>query len=239
MSDSATIGHNSLVPFKKRVDDLVDGANKWLAAVPVVQTDEQATRLDDFIKQADAEFKACEAERKAINKPFDDAIAANNDLWRPLATALKTINDLLKPKRTAWLQLMQKRRDDETARKAAEAAALQKAAEEAAKKAESAGTVQDVMAAQEAAKKAEAANEAVNQAVNTKATVKGDYAQRSSSLRTFWSATITDFDRALEHYKADPKVRDAVQSLADADARKFKAALNVPGVAAKSEEKAV
>jgi len=42
---------------------------------------------------------------------------------------------------------------------------------------------------------------------------------RKMSPRTYWSAKITDWDKAMESYKNHPKVRALVQDLADAQAR--------------------
>jgi hypothetical protein len=42
---------------------------------------------------------------------------------------------------------------------------------------------------------------------------------RKMSQRTYWSAKITDWDKAMESYKNHPKVRALVQDLADAQAR--------------------
>lgn len=234
------IGHNAgpdpLDPSRNRVNDLVEAANKWLKAVPEIKDEPTAKACDDFLDQIKKEISALDVDRKAINKPHDIAIAANNDAFRPLTTLLSKVKEMLTPLKTGWLKREQDRLAAE--RKRAEESALQKMreAEELARKA--ATSIEAAVAADTAAAEAEKALAASKRADAAKATVKGDYTSRSSGLRTYWSAKLENYADAVAHYANRQEVREVIQRLADADAREHKTAMNVPGVVAVSDQRA-
>lgn len=227
---------------------LVEAADIWLKALeqPVgdgkpplrkITTEDQAAKAQDFIEQIRKEWKACDDARKAENKPHDDAIKANNEAFRPLLSALEVIANLLKPLQSAWLQEVERRQNEERIRLAREAEQKRKDAEAAAVKAAQATSVQDVIKADRAQREAEQAAAAARVAQKAKPQVHGDYSTRAASLKTYWSAKITDYDKALQHYGKTDKVRDLIQSLADTDARSLHEALQVPGVEPVSERR--
>lgn len=60
---------------------------------------------------------------------------------------------------------------------------------------------------------------------------------RKMSQRTYWSARIADWDKAIAHFSGHPKLRALVQDLADSEARSKSKAL-IDGVEFISEERA-
>ena len=242
MSNLATIGHNSgdtpdiYQPYRDRTNDLVEAANEWLKTVKEI-TDEPTTKAaDDFLGQIKDELAAMDADRKKINKPHDDAIAANNSQFRPLVALLTKSKELLSPLKTAWLQREKARLAAERAAKEAAALKAMQEAEEAARRA--ASSVEAAVRADEAQERAQALLDDAQKASTAKAQVRGDYMARASGLRTYWSAKVEDYDAAVQHYKGHVKVKELIQQLADASAREFKEAMNVPGCKAVSEERA-
>lgn len=233
---TAEIGHNSRTPEQMRVDDLMAAANTWLDTVKEITDEETAKACDDFLKQVKDEADALEKARKALNKPLEDQVKANNDAYRPLSAMLEKAKALLTPLKTKWLKREQDRIAAEKKAKEDEALKALQAAEDAKRAATT--SIQAAVQADEAQKAADAAMAAVEAANKAKAQVKGNYATRSSGLRTYWSATITDYTKAAIHYCDTPKMVALIQQLADADAREFKEALKVPGVEPKSEERA-
>lgn len=238
-----------LTPIRERVDLLIANTNLWMktterqaAGEPIrreIMTPEEAQKLEDFFDQIRKEIKKLETDRKAINKPFEDAVKANNNAFRPFSSALTAIQSILEPIRTLWYKKEEDRLAAEALEKARIAAEEKRRAEEAKRAAEAAATVEDIIVADEAEERAEEAAKVAEAAQEARPQVRGEYTQRAGSLRTFWTAKITDYPKALAHYANDPKVVDAVQLLANADARANKNDLAVPGVVAVSEERAV
>lgn len=240
MSDQ-NVGHNNppadpYAPLRERVDVLVKAANVWLQKVPKITDGPTAKACDDFLNQIKTEISALDLDRKARNKPFETAVKSNNDAFRPLTALLEKAKDLLNPLKTGWLQREQARIAEES--RIAEEAALKALQEAEDAKREAAKSIESAVAADEAQKRADEAMVTVQHAVSQKATVKGDYAVRSSGLRTYWSAIIEDYEKALAHYGPHPKVKELIQQLADADAREQKTVLSVPGCEPHSDQRA-
>lgn len=226
-------------PLKARTDTLVATANQWLGTVKTITDADTAQACDSFLSQVRAELKATDETRKAINKPWADATAANNARFATLTTLLTTAETLLKPLKEGWLKRERDRLDAE--KKVAEEVAL-KALQEAedARKVQAAAiapTVEAALAVETAQAAADTALKGLDQAECAKPLVKGDLSFRASGLRTHWSAEVTDWKLAGSWYLQYASVREAIQQLANADARTQKAALNVPGVKPVSVEK--
>lgn len=237
-----TIGHNNppeedtRTPEQKRVDDLMAAANTWLATCKEITDEATAKACDDFLQQIKDEADALEEARRAFNAPLEKQVKDNNAAYKPLTALLDKAKLLLTPLKTKWLQ---RERDRLAAEKAAaEKLAAKKLAEAEEAKKLAATSIQAAVKADEAIEQAEDAANAATVAAAKKAQVKGNYATKASSLRTYWSAVITDYPLAANHYREHQKVRDLIQSLADADAREHKDKLAIPGVEAKSEERA-
>lgn len=230
------IGHNQFAPIKARVDALVAAANAWLGEVKEIADLDTANACDDFLNQIKAELTALDTERKTLNKPHDEAIKANNDAFRPLTALLDKAKTLLTPLKTGWLKREQDRIAAEKRRAEEEALRKMQEAEDAKRAAGS--SVEAAVAADDAQKAADEALAQASRVASLKPQVKGDHSARASGLRTHWSAAITDYPKALQHYGNHPEVRAVVERLANADARDQKAALQVPGVEPKSEQRA-
>ena len=115
-------------------------------------------------------------------------------------------------------------------------------AEEARKAAEvnEGDVVENHVLAQQAEERADEAVKDAERVAKSRTSVKGDFSARASYLRTSWYAEITDCDKALEHYRNHPKVREVIQSLASADARspEKRNGPAIPGVEFQSQQTA-
>lgn len=230
-----------MTPFtaaSQRVTELVETANVWLASVKEIADENTATACQGFLDQVNAETKAVETDRRTEKKPHEDAAKAVDIKYRPLSTRLDTIKTLLLPLKTAWLQKEQARKDAEAAAARAEAERLRRLAEEAAAAAAQNTTVEAVIAADEINNSVKQAETAARRIENDKAQVRSHFGTRASGLRTYWSARITDYRKALKHYSERAEVREVIERLAAADARTLKDDLKVPGVEAYSEQRA-
>ncbi len=238
---SATIGHNQppedkYAPYRDRTHDIVESANDWLKSVKEITDLPTAKACDDFLKQISDEIAAIKSDRMAWNKPYEDAVKANNEAFRPISTLLEKCQELLKPLKVRWLQREKDRLAKERAEKEAAALkAMQDAADAAAKATTS---VEAAVRADEAQERASELLDAAQKASTAKAQVKGDYATKASGLRTYWKAEITGFRQAMLHYENHPKMVELVQELADADARADKSQMAVPGCKPVSEDRA-
>lgn len=235
------MGHNQppdqLLPIKARVEALLANTNAWMK-IPMIATEEQAALLEDAYNQVRAEAKdngKVDAERKAMNKPHQDAVKANNAAFEPLFTKLNAMLKVLGRLRDGWLAKVQAEQDRQRIESARALAAAQEAARKVAEK--PAQTVEDIILVEEAQEAVEAAEVVATQAAQAKPQIRGEHSARAGSFRTFYSAEVTDLAAAVAHYT--PQLRDAVQSLADADARRMKEALAVPGVKLKTEQRGV
>ncbi len=237
----AQIGDNSgesadkYAPYRNRTSDIVEAANVWLKKVTEITDEPTAKACDDFLAQIAGELKAIDADRKAWNKPHDDAIAANNNTFKPMTLLLDKAKMLLSPLKVKWLQREKDRLAQERAAKEAAALKAMQEAEDAARKATT--SVEAAVRADEAQERAQEALDASAAADKAKASVKGDVV-RASGLRTYWSATVEDWNAAAQHYCNTPAVQAAIQVAANANAREQKAAMKVPGCKAISEERA-
>lgn len=240
------IGHNvppaadNFPAIKGRADQLAATANEWLANVKAITDLKTAEACDSFLAQVRAEMKAADKDRKAINAPHETEVKANNERFRGVTALLETCERLLSPLKAGWLQ---RERDRLAAEKAAAEAAAFKAmqeAEDARKAAEAAAapSVQAALVVEQTAAKADAAIAALAEAEKARPVVKGGLAARASGLRTYWFAVVNDWDKAVAHYSEDPKVREVVQALANAEARASHEHMMVAGAVAKFEERA-
>lgn len=230
-------GHDIYAPYRDRTNDIVEAANVWLKSIKEITDEPTAKACDDFLGQIKDELAAMDKDRKAINKPHDDAVSANNNAFRPLVALLDKSKLLLSPLKTKWLQREKDRLAAERAAKEAAALQAMRDAEEAAKRA--AASVEAAVLADELQVAADTAVAASAAADKAKAHVKGDYVARASGLRTYWSAKIVGFRQAMLHYETHPKMVALVQELANADAREQKKkAMDVPGCEGVSEERA-
>lgn len=207
----AMLGHNNppdeptaLDLLKKRVSALVATANRWATERPVITDADMAGRCEDFLSQVRAEAKAVEDERKAQQKPHDEAVKAIRAAFSPLTAMLDAVRDVLAPRRTAWLVKEQARVAAE--KKAADDAAYAaiEAVEKAKREAEEALTkpgadVIGAMVAAEAAAVAAALATKKADAAPVRAQVKGDFSQRARGLTTRWRWRVADINLVPDH----------------------------------------
>lgn len=227
-----------LDPLRPSTAALIENANLWLQNVAKIADDEAASRAADFIARLKGQIKLVDGQRREAKKPVETELASIDDYFGDLIKPLKAGLDVMLERQTLWLQEVQRRQNEEriaAARRAEEARKLAEAA--AAKPVQS---VADKLAADEAQRKADELALEADAAQRAKAQVRGDFAPRAQSLRTSWSAQITDWDAATHHYFTRPEVKAAVQKLADADVRVIKAEqTGIPGVRGVSSQKAV
>lgn len=227
------IGHNQS-PFetlKTRIDEVIKSTDNAIAQYPEIDTQAVADEFTNLVDIARACKKEAENQRKAEKKPHDDAIKDIQERFKPLAENLDLAISALKRRVSDFLVRQQEKREAE--RKAAEAEALRvmEEAEEAERAAAETGSVSAQIAAQTAKEQADQAIQEASAPVGP-ARARGENSNRSMGLRTTYSAVIDDYDRVYGHFRNDPKVRDVLQSLADAAARSAKGdetAFTVPG----------
>lgn len=93
-------------------------------------------------------------------------------------------------------------------------------AEKAAKEAEKAAKKTVKEAAKEEKKTTRAAAQAANRAARAKPQVRGDLGTRAAGLRPTYSAEIVNYDLVLWGFRNHPDIKEAVETLANAYARK-------------------
>ena len=190
-------------------------AAKTLLAKPLAAQSEAdkvaiiAKRVAELANSADRKF---EIEKEPIRKQAK----AIDDKWRDLREGAKELTKALKRHSDAWLAYLKRRELERQQKAREEAEKARKEADEKLRLAEQANdpTGDAVMAAGEAmAKLKEAEREAAPQKVQTGRT------GARLSLRTFYSAEITNQDELYQAVRDDQLVRDALQTVADRAAR--------------------
>lgn len=227
---------NAFASLQDRTNDLVANANRWLQERPEIENSDQADKCKDFIDQLKAEAKAVEQARKAEKQPHMDASRAVDDKYRPLGAVLDKAIKLLNPALTKWLQKQQAIQEAERKRREEEALAKIKAEEDAKRKAEAENTVEAHLAAEQAEDEADRAALVADRAARAKASTKGQFGGRATSLRTYRTVEIVNIELLFEHYKGYDEVRNVLTRLAAAD---VKAKREVPGIKIHEERRAV
>jgi len=231
-TETAGLGHNqpdASVAMQDRADQLAATCNAWLTTVDKITTPEQAEKADDLKELIKAELKEVESVRTSAKRPHLDANKAIDQTYNPIKAQLQTIQDLFTPLRTAWLKKLEDERleaervaNEEAMRKLQEAEDARKAAEDAAAAQATSEAPVDIVGttlqAEDARKAAEEAVEVAHRVTQSTVGVKGNYAPRTSSLRSQWHAEITDYDLALANFKDHHKVKELILQLANAGA---------------------
>ncbi len=210
------VGHNRppivdpdlLVAEKKRVAEFADAAGAWLD-LGKIETEEQASRLRDFIDGARGVVKAIDAARIEAKRPHDEAAKAVQDAFRPLLDTVERAIARTKPLLTAYLE--EKRRVEEK-RRADEAAAAREAAAAAEAAARAAEARHDVAGEAEAAAALDAAHAAEKAAqrevkVGVASATGGG---RSAGLRAMKHAKVVNWNLAFIAVRDDTAVQDAI-----------------------------
>lgn len=234
------IGANNPPPYdadvvaahEKRARELADAGGAWLD-LGKIETEDQASKLNDFISQANKAMKSIEDDRKKAKQPHLDAGKEVDTAFKALATPLDTLIKKLKRPLSDYLT-EKKRRED--ARKEEEREAARKAQEEADRKLREAEARNDVIAqtqAEEAAKQAaKAAKQAEKPArVNIASATGGG---RTMSSRTVYRAEIENANRAFSFFRDHefwgPKLIETMQRMAEAERRDAEGVNEIPGV---------
>lgn len=206
------IGDNN-PPADEAEADEVESAVKRAeaeAAKPITnQTD--ADRLSNHKERLTKLWSKKEAERKAEKEPHLEAGRAVDAKFNPLLDKIKAAGTKVAASLTTWLRAEQARIDAENAKQ----------------------TEIDKKAREEAAKANLPPPEPVKapEPVRVKAGTSG----RAVSLRTYTSAEITDYPKTLAAVADSPKIKEVVQSLANAAAT---AGIPLPGTEIKKEQRA-
>jgi regulator of protease activity HflC (stomatin/prohibitin superfamily) len=228
----------------ERWAELVDNANVWAKNVATIKSAEQAGRCQAFVDQLRLETEAVEGAWNKEREPYDLALVVLRAKYRPPLELLGIALDKMKALAKDWL-------DREKARLAHEAAERKRLAAEAEAEAlrlrqeaaRGGATVQAEAAARQAEQEAEAARALALKPVERPA-IKGEFSAKAMSMRTYWSAVITDEKLALKHFAKHPAIRsaalEAIVKLETAHAKKVKdAAQAPPGVRFEKEERPV
>jgi hypothetical protein len=202
----APIGHNgppAPTPFetiKLHIDDMFETAQGFLDGDPIL-TQAQADDVDRLLDEARKARSAADAQRKIEAKPFDDGKAAVQALWTPYSDEKKgkcaLIAETCKKALAPFLIAKQAAID-------AEAARLRKIAEDAmaaaqAARTEAAGNLAATQQSEDALEFAAKQYRAADKLSNTRAQANGG--SRATSLRSVWTAALSDSAAALRHYR--------------------------------------
>ena len=233
MNATIGMGHNQGPPFDEALlAELTDLAKKQAAAgdawkaAPPVEDEETEGKLTDYLSGLTASISRIEQARKDQKQPHLDAGRAVDEAFNPLKKALEARQGAVKWKLGEWLKIKRTRQE-------AAARATREAAEAEARRLEAeAAQAADAVEAERKAAEAKAAQKAAAKAsepVKTQAK-SGTGAGRTVGLRTTYKAEILNWAFAIKHFSETPEVREVVQRLADAEARRQKEALAIPGV---------
>lgn len=220
----------------------LDAAGEWLE-IKTIETDEDASLLSDFIAGVKKNIKLTDEDRKTDKKPHDAAGEAVQAAYNPIIEKMKRAIERVTPMQTAWLTKKDAERRAEAERRRREAEAAARAAEEAAAKAAIRHDIAGEVEAEKAAKRAkELEREAARlekQRSNVKSASGGG---RTTSLRTYVSAKVTNVRTAFMYYQDCPEVADCLKALAEREARdkRFDPAKDkIPGIEFIIERRAV
>jgi hypothetical protein len=220
----ATLGHNnppepsSFEGFDIHLTDLFEEAKHFLDGSGV-NSDAEAEAVSKLLDLIRTTSKDADKARAAEKKPHDDAGKAVQAKWKPLLDRADMAVDTCKRVLAPWL-----------AKKEAEARA---AAEAARKEAEARAAA----AAEALVKDAKKANADANRAEKARPQAAGG--ARATTLRSYFTAELTDARSALAHYVATNPgaIKSALQALADTDVREGKRA--IPGFIIHEEKRVV
>lgn len=241
----AVIGANNPPPFDaeahgalaQRVNDFILAAGDWMD-LGEIETEEQSQKLTDFVAGARKTFSAVEDARKAAKKPHDDAGAAVQAAFAPLAEKIKRAADRAKLMQSRYLAKKQAEEAERKRRELAEAEERRKDAELAAAQAATRNDIDGEVEAEAALKAAQKDIKAASRATKTTAQ-SATGGGRTMSLRTIYSAQIENINHAFVTYRDHPEVAELLIRLANAEIRSQAGEKAAPkGFTLKEEKKA-
>jgi hypothetical protein len=230
---AATVGHNQS-PFdliKQEIEDLFDEAKNWADGEPIASQEihDQIEKLRDGIHEAGKRADALRVEEK---KPLDDQVKAIQDKYNPYIQPKRGKVDMAKSALDAllvpWRTKVAAEKAAEAAKAAAEAEAARVAAQEAIR--QSSGNLAAREEAEELladAKKLEKTARRWDKAATT-----------GTGLRTVWTATLVDADKALDWAfgRSPERFTELVVAMANEAVRA--GMRDVPGFAVAEEKRA-
>lgn len=200
MNALAPIGHNAPPPrdaHSLHIDDLLNEARSFLDGKPI-ETQAQADDVGRLLGQLREARQGADAQRKIEAKPYDDGKAEVQAFWKPVIDRTQLAESIAKQALAPFLVAQEAIAYAEAAAARAQAQAAVSAAQEALAQA----SPTDLSARNEAEallKDAGKADRAASKAEKAKPMAAG--LGRAVSLRSMWTAVMTDSSAALRHYK--------------------------------------
>lgn len=242
MDDQAMtgMGHNNPPPYdpevvanlEARVRELADAGGEWLG-LEKIETEGQAEKANDFIKQARDASKEVEDARTKAKKPHLEAGKAVDEKFKSLTAPLDTLVAKLKKPLAAFAAEKQRQLDEERRRKQEEARKAEEEAERLRREAEARNDVigmAEAEAAEKAAAKASKAAAKPARANIASATGGG----RTMAMRTTYRAEVENLNKAFsffrDHEYFGPKLRETLERMAEAERRAQDGAKSIPGI---------
>lgn len=235
MSDSRTaIGGNNPPPemaFSLSIDDLYEEAKNFIDGT-AIETQGQADTIGVIVSSLKKIRKDADAARAEEKRPYDDAAKAVQSKWKPLLDkADRAVTAAQKPL-TDYLLRLERERQQEAQRLAEEA---RKAEEQAQTAMQNIASLDDAERAEELVKEADKLAKVAKRTDKAKSHVAG--MDRAIGLRTYWTATVTDYS-ALLRYMKEARPDDLKAMLRDyVDAQVRAGSRHLPGVLIEQERK--
>jgi hypothetical protein len=213
----ALVNPDLLRQCRDKVREFSTMAATW-KGVKEINSPVLSAQLNDFMTGARGVFKTVDALRKEAKRPFDENAAKVQELFANILAEITRTVDAVKPMQEKWLTA-------ESARIAAEKAALVQAAAEAKRKAEdelSAAQARDDIGAQVEAEAAHKAAEKLEKVASRPAIARAGSASgggKSQGLRRQPVVELVGMMAAFNHFKAAPELAACLTQLATAAAR--------------------
>lgn len=229
------IGHNNPPPevaFSLSIDDLYEEARNFLDGTPI-ETQGQADSVGIILTSLKKIRKDADAARADEKRPHDDAAKAVQAKWKPLLEKADRAISAAQAPITAYLARQEAERLIEAERLAEEA---RKADQQAQAALHNASSLDDAERAEELVKEANKMAAAAKRADKAKSHIAG--VDRAIGLRTYHSATVTDYS-ALLRYMKEARPDDLKTLLREYAEAQVRAGVRfMPGVTIEQEKRA-
>lgn len=228
MTDDTTagVGHNNppaydLEAYDKlsaNIEKFNDAAAQYLD-LGELETAEQAEKLNDMLTGAGLLAKKVEAQRVKDKKPLDAQVTECQSAYRVLQARIDKIKKIPAQMHVKWLKKLQDEKDEEH---------RQEQERLAAERAEIAKKAQEAQARNDAASQADVEQELKALEKQEKKLAKGPErarvgsatgAAKGRSIRRVKSAQINNWNKAIMHYRDEPKIKELILTLANRDVR--------------------
>lgn len=181
--------------FSLHIDDLYEQAEQYLDGEPIA-TPEQAEDVSRILNMVRKAGNDADDARKTEKKPHDDAAKAVQTKWKPILEKCDLAAQVAKRALAPWLEA-------EEARQRAAAQALKEEARQKAEAVAQANIDPTSLAGQayQRAAREEVISIEAEAAKLEKKPVQARGGERAVSLRSVWTATLSDPCAALKHYR--------------------------------------